>query len=366
MPSSTSSSSVDRGPIRPIPTTGWPRVFGLMILLLIVSLGSWEAYWRDRGFVPSIKNSPGLWAQTRRRVDAREPNTTVFIGSSRTLFDMDLQVWYDETGALPIQLALEGSNPLPVLSSLAEDEDFDGLLIVGVTPPLVMIPDIGYRADAFERYVSESPAQWMGQRLSVPLERMFAFYHYDTRLYTVLHRQTWWPVRKGREFEAREVRRISTMDQNREADLWLKVDDDPAYARMVQDIWKEFIESAPPPPPEEEARAMFEALLVQTKQDVDAIRARGGEVVFLRLPSAGWFREFEAGALPREHIWAPIVASADAVAIHFEDYPELSDVRVPEWSHVSSRDKGRLTQAFIHILRDELRTAGTPRSELGP
>lgn len=366
MRSSISSSSVDRGPIRPVPTTGWLRVFGVMIFLLVGLLGSWEIYWRDQGFVPSINNSPGLWAQTRRRVDAREPNATVFIGSSRTLFDMDLQVWQEETGVLPIQLALEGSNPLPVMSSLAEDADFAGLLIVGVTPPLVMIPDVGYRADAFERYGSETPSQWMGQRLSVPLERLFAFYHIDTRLFTVLHRQTWWPARRGRDFEAREVRKISDMDLHREADLWVRVDDDPEYRAMVRDIWKEFIESAPPPPPEEEARAMFEALLLQTKQDVDAIRARGGEVVFLRLPSAGWFREFEAGALPREHIWAPIVASADAVGIHFEDYPELSDVRVPEWSHVSSRDKGRLTRAFIYILRDELRAAGTPRSELGP
>jgi len=111
---------------------------------------------------------------------------------------------------------------------------------------------------------------------------------------------------------------------------------------------------------------MFAAVLEKTKQDVDLIRARGGEVVFLRLPSAGWFREFEANALPREHIWEPIVATAEAVGIHFEDYPELSDVRVPEWSHVSSRDKGRLTRAFIHILRDQLTAAGTPRPELGP
>lgn len=365
MPSSTSSSSPGGGVIRPIPDSNWPRIFAVMVVVLTATLGSWELHWRDRGFVPSIRNSPGLWAQTRRRVDVREPKTTVFIGSSRTLFDMDLQVWHEETGVLPIQLALEGSNPLPVLNSLAADEDFTGLLVVGVTPPLVMIPDIGYRADAFERYGSETPSQWMGHRLSVPLEQLFAFYHIDTRLFTVLHRQPWWPARQGRDFEAREVRKISDMDLHREADLWVKVDDDPEYRTMVREIWQEFIESAPPPPPEEEARAMFDKLLEDTRQDVEAIRARGGEVVFLRLPSAGWFREFEARALPREHIWDPIVAATGAVGIHFEDYPALSDVRIPEWSHVSSRDKGRLTRAFIEILRAELKSAGIYRAELG-
>ncbi|MDH3297356.1 MAG: hypothetical protein OEM96_03605, partial [Gemmatimonadota bacterium] len=302
MPSSTSSSSVDKGPIRPIPTTPWARTFGLMALLLVMLIGGWELYWRDRGFVPSINNTPGLWAQTRRRVDAREPRATVFVGSSRTLFDIDLQVWQEETGVLPIQLALEGSNPLPVITSLAEDEDFAGLLIVGVTPPLVMMPDIGYRADAFERYKSETPSQWMGHKLSVPLERLFAFYHFDTRLFTVLHRQAW-PAREGREFEAREVRRLSDMDEHREADLWVKIDDDPEYAKLVTDIWKEFIESAPPPPPEDVAREMFENALANLHRDVEAIRARGGEVVFIRLPSVGWFREFEAQAVPREQVW---------------------------------------------------------------
>ncbi len=365
MPSSTSSSSVDRGPIRPIPTMPWMRTFGLMALLLVVLLGSWELYWRDRGFVPSINNSPGLWAETRRRVDAGEPNATVFIGSSRTLFDIDLQVWREETGVLPIQLALEGSNPLPVLTSLAEDEDFAGLLIVGVTPPLVMMPEIGYRADAFERYGSETPSQWLGHRLSVPLERLFAFYHFDTRLFTVLHRQAWWPAREGRDFEARAVRRLSDMDEHREADLWLKIDDDPEYATLVTDIWKEFVESAPPPPPEDVAREMFEQTLANLQRDVTAIRSRGGEVVFLRLPSVGWFREFEANALPREHVWEPIVASVEAVGVHFEDYEELSDVRVPEWSHVSARDKGRLTRALVGIFREQLAAAGINRPELG-
>jgi hypothetical protein len=206
----------------------------------------------------------------------------------------------------------------------------------------------------------------MGQQLSVPLERRFAFYDFDTRLFTVLHRQDWWQAREGRDFEPRDVRRLSDMDENREADLWVKIDDDPEYARIVQEIWQEFIQAAPPPPPKEEAKAMFEQLIETLQRDVAAIRARGGEVVFIRLPSCCWFRDFEAEALPREHIWEPIVKSVDAVGVHFEDYPELSDVRVPEWSHVSSRDKSRLTRALVHILREELAAMEINRPELTP
>jgi hypothetical protein len=336
-----------------------------MAVVLTVLLGGWETYWRGQGFVPSYNNSPGLWAETRRRVDD-ELKATVFIGSSRTLFDIDLQVWEEDTGTLPIQLALEGSNPLPVLTSLAEDEDFDGLLVVGITSFLALTPGIGYREDAFERYGSETPSQWMGQKLSVPLERTFAFYHFDTRLFTVLNRQTWWPEREGKDFEPREVRKLSDMDEHREADLWTRIDDDPAYATIVQETWQEFVRAAPPPPPPEEARIAFEALIADLQRDVSAIRNRGGEVVFLRLPSCCWFREFEAEALPRVAIWEPMVASVDAVGVHFEDYPELSAVSVPEWSHVSSRDKSGFTRALIGILRDRLEEVGTPRAELTP
>lgn len=364
MHSSTSSSSVDSRVLRPIPDKAWSRTVILMAALAVVAIGGWESFWRGQGFVPSINNSPGLWAETRRRVDNDEPGATVFIGSSRTLFDLDLQVWEEETGVLPIQLALEGSNPLPVLTSLAEDEDFDGLLVVGITPPLALMPDIGYRADAFERYGSETPSQRLGQQLSMPLERTFAFYHFDTRLFTVLRRQTWWPERPGKEFEAREVRKLSDMDEHREADLWTRVDDDPEYNEIVTETWQEFIQGAPPPPPEDEARAAFEAMIAGIQRDVGAIRERGGEVVFIRLPSCCWFREFEAQALPRAAVWEPIVASVNAVGVHFEDYPALTDVRIPEWSHVSSRDKSEFTRALVGIIRDRLDEAGTPRPEL--
>ena len=130
--------------------------------------------------------------------------------------------------------------------------------------------------------------------------------------------------------------------------------------------WQEFIQSAPPPPPEDEARAAFEAMIAGIQRDVGAIRERGGEVVFIRLPSCCWFREFEAQALPREAVWEPIVGSVNAIGVHFEDYPELTDVRIPEWSHVSSRDKSEFTRALVGIIRDRLDEAGTPRPELSP
>ena len=64
-------------------------------------------------------------------------------------------------------------------------------------------------------------------------------------------------------------------------------------------------------------------------------------------------------------MWEPILDAADAVGVHFEDYPELSDVRTPEWSHISSRDKAEWTRALVRILENRMVEAGIPRPELG-
>lgn len=86
--------------------------------------------------------------------------------------------------------------------------------------------------------------------------------------------------------------------------------------------------------------------------------------MFVRLPSSGFFRDFENQALPRERIWEPIVAAADAVGVHFEDHPELR-LPTPEWSHVAREDREALTRSLIDILRGRLAERGIRRPELG-
>lgn len=366
MRSSISSSEADAVTLRPVPPVAWPRAALVALALFVAGLGAWEAYWRSQEFVPSYGNFDSQWAEARRKVDDDEPDATVLIGSSRMQFDIDLDVWREETGVEPVQLALEGSNPLPILTNLAEDEDFDGLLVVGITPPLIMMPGIGARENVVKRYETETPAQRLGQQLSYPLERTLAFYNFDTALFTVLARRDWWPARPGFETPPPEVRKLENMRRNRQADLWTRVETDTAYNRIVTSTWRAIIESIPPPPPEDVAREQFETLLAQITADVARIRERGGEVVFVRFPSSGYFREAEARMTPRERVWESVLAAADAVGIHFEDYPELADIPTPEWSHVSARDKDRLTRAIVRILRQRLAERGITRPELEP
>jgi hypothetical protein len=366
MPSSTSSSEPEPVILRRIPELRWPRVAVVALVLALVGMGAWEAYWRvAQQYEASYRNSDGQWAEVRRRVDAHEPNTTVFIGSSRTLFDIDLDVWKEETGVHGIQLALEGSNPLPVLTDVANDDDFGGLLVMGITPPLLFLPGMGLRAGALEHYYDETPSQRISTRLSYPLETTFAYYNIDTKLFTVLARQAWWPDRPKLPFQQPEVRKIEAMRRDRQADLWERVETDPEFNAIVTGTWRAILENLPPPPPEDVARAHFKAMLEQVAGDVAKIRSRGGEVVFIRPPSSDVFREVERKVTPRERVWEPIIGAAGAVGVHFEDYPALSDVRTPEWSHISAEDKGRWTRALVGILREVMTKRDLQRPEIG-
>ncbi len=99
-------------------------------------MGGWENWVRGQGVTPSYRNSDGLWAEQRRRIDHGDGDGWVLSGSSRTLFDIQLPVWERLDGRRPVQLALEGSSPVTVMEQLAGDPDFTGTLLVGVAPGL--------------------------------------------------------------------------------------------------------------------------------------------------------------------------------------------------------------------------------------
>ncbi len=113
MPSSTSSSDPGGEPAvtqpeartadpvihRPIPAMRWPAA------ALIGARGcSWSPWAGGRRSGARSSSCPptaihdGQWAEAPARLDRSEPNATAFIGSSRTLFDIDLDVLAEETG----------------------------------------------------------------------------------------------------------------------------------------------------------------------------------------------------------------------------------------------------------------------------
>ncbi|HET6432727.1 hypothetical protein [Dyella sp.] len=339
-------------PERDIPARAWGRIWLGALAVALLLLGGWEWRWRAFGVTPAYANSDGQWAMQRRRIDNGEGHGTVLIGSSRTLFDVQLPVWQQMTGERPIQLALEGTSALPVLEDLAGDPNFTGRLLVGVTPSL-FFSGFAYRGAAIRKAPRESPSQRIGTWLSMRLfEPYLAFDGNDFALATVIKRQPW-PVRAGTH-PRREVRKLANFDYDRNGRMWSKLVTDPSYRELARGIWLQQINAPPPPGFETPAKAgaIAQQQIARAVAAVAKLRARGVRVVFLRAPVTGPYYAFEQRVAPRAQSWDVLLQRTGAPGIEFSDYPQLQGLEQPEWSHLSEPAARQFTAALVPLVQD--------------
>lgn len=335
-------------PQRPVPEQPWGRILAGAVLLLVLMLASWEWYWRAYGGTPGLRDSEGLWAIERRRLDAGEGDATVLLGASRVYLDIQVPVWEQLEGRHPLQLSFEGTSPLPALQDLADDPKFTGRVLVGVAPD-IFFSGFAIHGKAAQYARKESPSQRVGQWLSMHfIDPYFAFEDPDFALQTVLARQAW-PKRPGRIwFPA--VRRLEVIDSVRNMHMWRKLETDPAYQALARSIWHQFFQPAPDDPsPEEVLKGAREQIHIAAKA-VAKLRARGVKVLFIRMPSSGEYLEYERSQYPRAQTWEALLAATGAPGIHFEDYPELQGYDLPEWSHMTQAEAVRFTRALYALI----------------
>lgn len=339
-------------PVRDIPSQPWGRILLVAVVLATLLIAAWEWHWREFGAEPGLRNSAGHWAEQRRRIDSGEGGKTVLTGSSRVLFDVQLPVWEQATGERPIQLALEGTSPVPVLEDLAADPAFTGRLLVGVAPDL-FFSGFAYRGEAISHYHQQGPSQrsghWLSQRL---LEPYFAFYEPDYALATVIKRQAW-PARDGVRTRT-NVRKLMVQEAGRNSYMWHKVEHDPEYRELARSIWaQDFGEPLPGMDTPENKSKLIDTQIAKAAAAIATLRARGVQILFLRPPSDGEYYAYENKYLPRAETWDLLLQRTGTPGIHFEDYPELQGYLLPEWSHLSASEADRFTAALVPIVERE-------------
>jgi hypothetical protein len=190
----------------------------------------------------------------------------------------------------------------------------------------------------------ESPSERAGHQIGLFLARHLAFLDEAYRLAPLIERVDI-PDRPGVRRPYLEVWKLAETSADRQHRLWPRLETDLRLRDHARLVWGPFDGSGPPP--ESVARAIAES-----RQAVEAIRARGGEVVFIRAPSAGLYYENELHFAPRARSWDRLLAETGAFGIHFEDYPEMQNLEVPEWSHLSRDSATRFTRAYVGVLRE--------------
>jgi hypothetical protein len=344
MPSSTSSSELRRE----VPDRPWGTFAAVALLLALVAVAAWEVHCRAAGYAPFYNDTPAFWAAERDRVG---PESHVLVGSSRIAFDVDTAAYEEVLGVRPVQLAIVGSCPRPILHDLAMDESFRGVAVVGVTPGLFFAAggplfqkSLDWLAARGRRTPSGNLSHYLGQRL----EEHLAFLQLDDLSLRGLLIDLELPNRPG-AIMPRLPPYLATIEADRAMKMTRRLAEDTAFQGRIQGIWKALLGAAPPMTPEQQIAAR-DQVLKEVVADVERLRARGARVVFLRPPSTGWFRELEAQGTPRADYWDLLLAKTGAPGIHFEDHPELSGFPCPEWSHLRVEDATAYTRALLPRL----------------
>ena len=376
MPSSTSSSEPPKGivqregalpaglrltasdrpgqaqpvPTRDVPKQPWGRILVSVALALTVGVAALEVNARRIGLnAGDLDNSEVAWVKERIRSDTAR---VAIVGDSRILFDTDLDRFEALTGIRPIQLAIHGTSPLTLLEDAASNENFRGLLIVGLADTMFFQPFDGYGEYVRRRGDFTSPSGRIGIEIDHVLQRRLAFLDSNHRLSVAAHRLD--PdFRPGVEGPRHDIWKVSEVGEERATWLWPRVEYDPEYRARTRWAWKGFKDKFPYTP------QLIAQGHARAKTAVDKIRARGGEVVFVRPPSAPDLRVNEEAQVPKAVGWDHLLRNSRSVGVHADDLANAQQLTLPEWSHLNRSCATIFTDAYVRRL-SEL----TPRLKL--
>jgi hypothetical protein len=323
------------------------------ILVALVTITAWELYWRSQGKLPDIDDEKGLWAMQRAKVEDLGEDGVVLIGSSRVLFDIQLDEWEAATGVKPVMLASPGTTPLPLFTDIVKNTQFKGTVILGVAPGLFFSsasPETFFwkrGQQKVDHYRDRTYAQRLNLWLSIPLQSNFAFisvseeeWDDDIDLRTLLRNIDW--GRRSKEPEMPPFYRFSEARIDRNVRMLERLEYDTTFSKTVQEAWRAFTARAREPDKV--------GTISYFNEDAKAFKARGGNLILVRCPSTDYIRDLEREKLPRESFWDTLVASGPHTAYHFEDYDELSGFDCPEWSHLSGPDADIFTRRLAEIM----------------
>ncbi|MEO2242926.1 MAG: hypothetical protein ABGX49_04595 [Candidatus Poseidoniia archaeon] len=332
MPLSTSSSSTHRVFDR-LPAIDWGRRWGAALAGFLLLLLLLEGSLRSQGIGPSQSDTTLLWVATRDRLTSGD---VVLAGASKSQLGLHRQRIEEVTKKSTLQLSINGMVPWAMLGHLAFETDFNGLVLLSVTPYGLTEGFSIYMGDQ-----SDHLRAWKRMAWSSPLEswlRTRADGFLVTRRSGV-SRRFLVPLGIG----SNRGLPYLTMDTQRQmfAD----------YSR--RDAARFLAEGASKTVALAEDQQPSVGLFAAVREAVAQIRSRGGEVVLIRMPSSGAYREAEALRFPREKFWNTFVAQVDAPSIHFEDFPALSRFFCPDGSHLDGKDSLAFTDAMLAILVEE-------------
>ena len=330
----------------------------IAVILGVISLATWEFYWSSQGYYPDYDNDEALWANQRARVSKAKKGNIIIIGSSRIHFDIQLDAWEKNTGIRPIQLAQPGSSPLPIFNDLVNKTDFNGTILVGVTPGLFFSGTTNeirpYRSsnNKVKYFYNQTYAQRLNHQLSIPFQRNLAFINDKDGISGIKLEELINRISIGNRIEEGfpPFPKFANISLDRNLRMIDKTVTDTSFAKIIKRVWT--YKSTDTTPPEHIDK---NGVLKLFKKDAKTFMDRGGTLILLRCPSTGYYKRKEENFYKREQFWDSLLIVTNVKGYHFNDYEQLSKLDCPEWSHLSGKDADYFTSEITKImLKDQV------------
>jgi hypothetical protein len=350
VPLSTSNSN------RRVPQGPWVRTWVLALVLTCGALCAVEMHLRSKGNLPSVLDDPGLWAVERRNVYSDGATTpVVLLGASRIQLGFVPEAFEQEYPNYHIvQLAITGSSPLPVLIDLANDENFNGIVVMSTN---FATPQGLARKDKFgelkqQAYVANYWASWTGAASldNVIDRKLEAFAQEHLVVFTRPLAKICDRILAGEELFPPQHYVVTHADRSRSAD-YKAIDTVANRAYRIQKLRKWADRTVPV------ELDKWLGLAKEMDEISDRIRARGGQVVYVKYITTGENYETTNRYYPKSLYWDRFAQAAGGEAIHFRDIPSLRDYECPDTSHLDYRD----APGFTLSLAKELERRGIIR-----
>jgi hypothetical protein len=302
-------------------------------LALLVFAVAFEVFWRSRGFEPAPSDDVRLWSVHRRKL-ADQPEALVLAGSSRFHSGLSVNEFRQfAPGKQVVQLSVSGGSPLGLLSHLAQDPSFRGLVLCEVIPHL-------YFADLLPW------EPWPGLSQRAFSSRWEDALRVETALHSTLALpdlrldRLWASIRDDGQLPLPSVRKVTmareVLNDYRNLDVTsLELKQARDYAKAGREL----------------DTAGLTSRIGWIRDLVDKIQLRGGRVVFFRMISSGSILEIEDRRFPDSEYWDAFVRGCGAPAVHFREIPALGSFRCPEGSHLDHKDMAAFTRALAHEFR---------------
>ncbi len=311
----------------------------LSMFLVILLIAGLEFFLRIKKFPISFTDNESLWSSQRLKIYKPLNRSTIFLGSSRIKFDLDINTWDKLTGEEAIQLGIIGSSPRLILNDLSNDVNFCGKVVIDVTE-IILFSMNQNNADmaavnCLNYYKKWTPSQKINVAIKNRLKSNFVFLNnnlYSSGLkllkktkgalllsITKLNRQSYLLYTPDKNLLDRELKSVLYQTQKENLNLSVSI-------------------------------TKLDTILMSIKKDCDKIKSRGGQVIFIRTPSNGVILTREKIYFPREIYWDKLLMATNCKGIYFEDYTTMATLKCPDYSHLKPVDAVTYTRSLIKIL----------------